>query len=163
MATSTPSRPTAGLALVRVACGLILVRSGWTALGGDGPTGSDIRDRVQAALPDLSGPLRWWGETFLLENPDAIAFLWQWLVLAVGAALVIGALSRPMGVIATVLMVNAWAYGSPEAQLLHLLLAVCCLACAISRAGRTAGLDAVLESSLPPWLTWVYESRRKNW
>lgn len=160
MASSSVPRPTAGLVLVRVGAGLLLFRAGWSALAGGAPDGAAIRDRVEAALPDLAAPTRWWADAILLENPDAIAFLWRWLALAAGAGLIAGVLVRPFGAIAAVLMANAWVYGSSDLRAFHFLLGLCCVACAWSRAGRTLGLDVVVDATAPTWLTWAARPRR---
>ena len=162
MASSSEQRPTAGLALVRVATGALLTRSGLLGLPGEDTGGAYVRDSVEASLPDLPGLARWWGESVLLENPDAIAFLWKWLVLAAGLGLLFGALTRPLGAIATLLMLNAWLFGSAESALLHLLLAACCFGCFISGAGRTLGLDVFLDSTLASWITWS-PKRKRGW
>jgi len=161
MGSSSDNHPTAGLALIRMAVGGILLRTGWLALSDGGVTGPQIRATVEGALSDLPSLARWWGASVVLENPDAIAFLWRWLTLATGLGLLFGALTRPLGLIATLLMANAYLFGSPDLQLLHFLMALCCLACAISRAGRTLGLDAALEPAFPSWLTWVRSNKRK--
>ncbi|QDU66796.1 DoxX family membrane protein [Engelhardtia mirabilis] len=162
MASSSQPRPTAGLVLIRVAAGALLTRAGLLGLPGETTGGAYIRDSVEAALPDLPGLARWWGESVLLENPDAIAFLWKWLVLAVGLGLVFGALTRPLGAIGTLLMLNAWLFGAAESALLHLLLAACCFGCFMSGAGRFLGLDLVLDASLAQWLTWA-PKRKRGW
>lgn len=118
------------------------------------PDGPAVAALVGASAPGLPGPLSWWGRVVLLENPDALAFLWPWVLTVTGAALVLGFLTRPMGVIASVVLLHALLYGRPEMALLHAALLVMALASAISEAGRRIGLDGALGDALPTGVTW---------
>ena len=67
--------------------------------------------------------------------------------------------SRPAGCIAAFGLANVYLAGVPEQRPFVLLLAICCLACALSRAGRILGGDSSLDPILPSWLTWVRKER----
>jgi len=147
---------------VRLATGAILVQNGWRWVTAGGVDGRLVGRCVERALPSLPGPLAAWGRTVLLENPAAIAFLWRWAALACGLALVFGALTRPAGWIATLFLLHGYVYGPPDLALTFLLLLVCALACALSRAGRRLGLDPMFDQHFPTWLTWVKGARRQS-
>ncbi|MHC4264122.1 MAG: DoxX family membrane protein [Planctomycetota bacterium] len=151
----------AGLAVLRIATGAVLLHSAWSGLAPASPTGEELRATVEAALPSLSGLLAWWGETVLLENPEALAPLWRWSLLLVGLALLTGALTRPMAILGAALTAHAWAYGSDALAVHHILLTVACVVFAVTRAGRILGLDSALDSMLPAWLTLIPENRRR--
>lgn len=150
-----PPPPSLGLVLVRLVTGLVLLRHGWRWVTAGGVDGRTVRRHATEAIADLGGVLAWWGETLLLGNPDAIAFLWRWAALLCGLCLLLGALTRPAGWIATLFLLHAYAYGPASEALTFLLLLVCSLACALSRAGRRLGLDPMFDAHFPPWLTWT--------
>ena len=154
-------RTTTPLALVavRVTAGLILLLHGWRWLQGEGPDGAAIRASVQAALPDLWGPFAWWGDTVILENPDAMGFFWRWSAFLFGLALTLGAFTRPAGTLAAVVLCHGLLYGPPSADLTFSLLVVCALASATGGAGLRLGMDAAFDPHFPTWLTWA---RRKS-
>lgn len=156
MTTSSHS-PAWGLILVRIACGLILFLQGW----------EQLRDGIQADLILAAQPrfetapaaYRWLAEHLFLEAPAVFAHILVVGALVCGTGLVLGALTRPAGCLAALGLANAYLAGPPEAQPFVLLLSICCLACALSRAGRYAGIDGSLESTLPGWMTWVKRDR----
>jgi uncharacterized membrane protein YphA (DoxX/SURF4 family) len=151
-----------GLAAVRATCGAILLRAGWSGLAAGAPAGPDLRALLEARQESLPATLAWWSRTVLLENPDAVAWLWRWLLPLVGLALLVGALTRPLGLLAGLLLLHAYAYGSPQLATQHLLLGTCAVICATAGAGRTFGADALLVGTLPSWLTWT-EPRKRGW
>ena len=61
---------------------------------------------------------------------------------------------RPAAALALVLLAGVHFAGPVAYRELTLLLAVCALACAGSRAGRRLGCDEYLDRRLPRWLTW---------
>jgi len=150
--------PTFGLALIRIVTGLVLFSSGWRWLSESTLDGSVIETSVTPSLGELSAPLAWWGDTFLLYNPDAIAFLWRWGALWLGLLFIVGALTRPAGALAALFLSHALCYGPREYELSFLLLLVSSLAISSARAGRRLGLDAVFEQQLPSWMTWTRRS-----
>jgi uncharacterized membrane protein YphA (DoxX/SURF4 family) len=155
MARTRSSKPPLGLVLVRLCIGAIFAHHGWTLLRSGGVDAQVVRKGVREAALSLNGLFAWWGETVLLYNPDAIAFLWRWGALVCGLCLLLGALTRPVGWIATFFLLNAYAFAPAGRELLFLLLLVCALACALSRAGRRMGLDPMFDQHLPSWLTWT--------
>jgi len=152
--------PTAGLVLVRLACGLVFVRQGWEWIATGTLHGAVVRAAVEDSLVHGRAWFEWWGRDVLLSNPDAIAFLFQWIALFAGVCLFLGALTRPAGVIAAFFLGNAWMFGPPSQRLLFLVLAVSCLACSIGRAGRRLGLDRMFDQHFPGWLTWSRDGKR---
>jgi len=158
MAREATSIPLA-LVGVRVSAGLILLTHGWSWLHGEGPGGDAIRRATVAALPDLARPLAWWGEAVVLYNPDAMGFFWRWSAFLFGLALVLGALTRPAGTLAALVLCHGLLYGPPQHDLTFTLLLVSCLASATGGAGLRLGLDAAFDQHFPSWLTWA---RRKT-
>ena len=159
MARKEHRSPTAGLVLVRLTTGLVLLVHGWRWLATGEFDGALVRDTVDSALVEGRGLLDWWGRDVLLSNPDAIAFLGRWVAFVTGACLTLGALTRPMAVIAAFFLLNAWQFGSEGHEILFLVLATSCIACAVSRAGRKLGLDSVFDQHFPAWLTWTRRKR----
>ncbi len=152
--------PPLGLVLVRVAAGVVLFGAGRGFIGAVAPDGPAIAALVESTSATASGPVAWWGRVVLLENPDALAFLWPWLLTLTGAALFLGLLVRPAGYLASFAMLHGMVYGRAETTLLHALLAVMALGCAVALAGRRLGLDALVGESLPSGLTWTRAERR---
>lgn len=150
-----PLPPSLGLVLVRLVTGAVLAAHGWRSVRALEPSGRVLERTVEDALAGRGALLAWWGETLLLGNPDAIAFLWRWTALFTGILLVLGALTRPAGWIAALFLAHAWVYGPPEDRVTFLLLLVSAVASALSRAGRRFGLDRLLDEQLPTWLTWT--------
>jgi uncharacterized membrane protein YphA (DoxX/SURF4 family) len=160
MARREEPRPSWGLVVVRVAAGWVLMREGWRLVRATLPTGPEIDVLVRTAHDGLPGPLRWWANTVLLENPEALAFLWRWALLVAGLGLLIGFLTRPLGLLAGILMAHGALFGRPEQSLAHALLLIMVLGAALSQAGTRAGLDASLLDHLPSWLTLRSGERR---
>lgn len=145
--------PGGGIVLVRLALGLFALVWGWSAVRDGRPDPLVLEDQVRGGLDELSGALASWGELLLLENPDAIAFLWSWGTLVFGALFVLGALVRLAGCLGALALTHAWVFG-PEAHSAWMLFAAACaIACASERAGNQLGLDPWLEDMLPAWLS----------
>jgi uncharacterized membrane protein YphA (DoxX/SURF4 family) len=151
------------LALVRVVTGLILLRGGRAAAGQAASLAATIEGFVREGLEQRSGPLRTWSRSVLLENPDALAFLWHSGLSLVGLALLFGALVRPACGIAAVFVLHGWWFGPSTSHALHLLLLACFAALAGAGAGSTLGVDGILDRTLPRWLTWAPRRRRDDW
>jgi len=158
MGRANDTRPTVGLALIRFVTGMVLLSHGWRWVSEHKLEGSVVRESVNASLGELGSVLRTWGETFLLFNPDAMAFLWRWGALLLGLLITLGALTRPAGALACFFLAHGLVYGPPEYELPLVLLLVSCLASAASGAGRRLGLDAVFDQHFPSWLTWKKRS-----
>ncbi|MCZ6598232.1 MAG: DoxX family protein [Planctomycetota bacterium] len=155
MAGSQTSRPTLGLVLIRVAIGVVLLMHGWSAVHGGGVDGDAVRDVVHGTLSGAPEPIAWWGQNVLLSNPEGVAFLWRWAALVCGLGLALGALTRPAGLLAGFFALNAFLFVEGPERLTVGLVAVCCLACALSRAGRRLGLDTMFDQHFSPWITWT--------
>lgn len=149
MASPGDHRPSAGLVLVRIGLGGLLVWRASAAIRAVSPDGFDVERQVRAALVDLAAPVAWWGEWLLLWNPDATALLLRWCALYSGVGLLLGALARPAGWLAAVLFLHLWLYGPAASATGALLGALCAVACAGSNAGRRMGCDAWLDQRLP--------------
>jgi uncharacterized membrane protein YphA (DoxX/SURF4 family) len=152
-APDTGSAPSFGLVLVRVATGFLLLAAGWQKLA-DGVS-EDLVLRTAPQWAEAPGLVRDWGENVVLKHPWFFAHLVAWGELALGALLFLGLLTRPAGVFAAFLFANAVFAVDGGHKSLALLLCVCSLACAISRAGRSAGADVFADGRLPGWLTWT--------
>jgi len=152
MAKGDSLAPSFGLVLVRLAVGGIFLQAGWHKIvGGVGPElVEDTAERIAAAPAFFA----WWGEHVVLRFPAVFAELIRWGECLIGVAFVLGALVRPAGVAALFMLANFYLAGPPTSGHLVLLLAVCALACALSRAGRRFGLDAILDQHFPVWATW---------
>jgi uncharacterized membrane protein YphA (DoxX/SURF4 family) len=146
--------PSTGLVMIRCVSGMILFLTGWHWIQGGGVDAAILRTSVQAAVPDLHEALARWGQEVLLWKPALWAELWQWGALVCGGLLLIGALVRPIGFLCAFALANAMLFGPHEARVLFVLLCVCSLACAMSRAGRRLGLDAIFDQHFPSWMTW---------
>lgn len=145
--------PSWGLVLVRLAIGAILAVAGWNKILGG--VGADLVLSTQTRVAE--GPI--WFETFMktvvYPFPEAFAQLIQWGELVGGIALFLGALTRPVGSTAGLMLV-CFAFAGPIEQVqFTLLMALCCFACALSRAGRRMGLDAMLDGHFPVWISWT--------
>lgn len=151
-APASPGTPSFGLVLVRIATGALLIAAGWDKLRAGVSEDLVLRTRGEwAAAPDL---VRAWGENVVLAHPWIFAQLVAWGELVLGAALFLGLLTRPAGLCTAFLFANAVFAVDGAHKSLALLLCVCGLACALSRAGRSAGADVFLDGRLPGWLTW---------
>lgn len=150
--------PTSGLVLIRIVVGVVLFSNGWRWLSESTLDGTVVETIVTASAGELSAPLAWWGDTFLLYNPDAMAFLWRWGALWIGVLFILGALTRPAGALAALFLAHALCFGPREYELSFLLLLVSSLAISSARAGRRFGLDSVFDQHFPSWMTWTRRS-----
>jgi uncharacterized membrane protein YphA (DoxX/SURF4 family) len=151
-ASKSAPAPSFGLVLVRVATGGLLFVSGMRKL--ETGISADLVTRTSAAWAEGPDLARAWGEHVVLRHPALVAHAVVWGEIALGALLFLGLLTRPAGVLGAFLFANAiFAVEGSQKHLAGLLL-VCCLACALSRAGRSAGADVYADGRLPGWLTW---------
>lgn len=155
MARPSAPHPTAGLVLIRLFIGLLLVVQGWGAVNGDEVDGRFVKNAVEDTVADAPALVAWWGETVLLSNPDGVAFLLRWSVLIGGLLLLLGGLTRPVGTLLGLLMLQLFFYSEGDVRLTFALVSLSCLACALSRAGRRFGLDTMFDQHFPSWVTWT--------
>ncbi len=153
MAYEPTPTPSFGLVLIRITAGAILAIAGWSKLSeGVSP---ELVLGTRAAFESSPGFIRAFGEHVVLPHPALFANMIAWGELCGGLALFLGAFTRPAGVAAAFMMANFYFVGPESAKSLSLLLGVCCLGCAISRAGQSVGADVFLVERLPAWLTWT--------
>ena len=86
---------------------------------------------------------------------DLFSYLLLWGSLVLGSAMFLGALVRPVGWAIAFLMLNVYYAGPVHYRELVIFLAICAVACAVSRAGRRVGFDELLDERFPAWMTWV--------
>jgi len=151
--SAPPTPPTWGLVIVRVAAGLTLVQAGWGRIA-DG-AGTWVIESTAGRIASSPDYFKWWGQEVLLRWPALFSTLACWSGFLLGAALLLGILTRPVGWASAFLLANVYFAGPADQQPYVLLLAACALACSVGRAGRRIGFDELLDSRLPVWLTWV--------
>jgi len=144
--------PSWGLVLIRIAVGAILLMAGWMKVSGG--VSDELVLGTREAFSHAPGILRAWGENVVLPHPSLFAHLIAWGELLGGLAFFLGALTRPAGVAIAFQFANFYFVGPENAKNFVLLLAVCGIGCAMSRAGRKCGLDVFLDGVLPRWMTW---------
>lgn len=151
--SGSPGRPSFGLVLIRIATGALLLVSGARRIADGVDDGFVTRTAsAWAASPEW---IRAWGERVVLPHAGVVASLVAFGEVVLGTCLFLGLLTRPAGIAAAFLFANGVFALSGSQSSLALLLAVCCAACALSRAGRSAGADVFLDERLPAWLTWT--------
>lgn len=155
MAKADGSLPSYGLTLLRVFMGALLAVQGWRWMQSGGMDAGAFQRSVEAGLPRLHGSLQWWAEHVLLQSPRTLGLVWSGSALLVGVLFVLGALVRPAGLFAVLVLAHGIVFGALEQRLLFLSLAVIALACSISSAGRRLGLDAIFDQHFPAWVTWT--------
>ncbi len=150
--SSSPSgSPSWGLVLVRIAVGAILLAAGWPKVSGG--VSDQLVTSTSDAFAHAPGIVRAWGENVVLPHPTIFSHLIAYGEFLGGLAMFLGALTPIAGVAIFFQFVNFYFAGPDSAKLFVLLLAVCGLGCAISRAGRKCGLDVFLAQKLPRWMT----------
>jgi uncharacterized membrane protein YphA (DoxX/SURF4 family) len=146
-------QPSWGIVMVRVAVGGALVHAGGQMITqGAGPW------LIEGSAHRIASAPRWfaiWGQEVLLRWPDFFAVVLTWSSVFLGGLLFLGALVRPVGWGIALLMVHVHFAGPAHYRELALLMALCAVACAVSRAGRRVGFDELIEHRLPTWATWV--------
>lgn len=142
--------------MIRVAVGGALVHAGGrTITHGVGPWLVEGAAHRIASAPRF---FSWWGQEVLLRWPEVFAHVLAWGGLFLGGLLLLGALVRPVGWAVALLMLHVHFAGPLHYRELSLLVALCAIACAVSRAGRRVGFDELIEHRLPSWATWVRDS-----
>ncbi|MCC6406579.1 MAG: DoxX family protein [Planctomycetes bacterium] len=152
--SSAPSgdAPSWGLAFLRLYVGWVLMSAGYAKVVAD--TGAAFVTAQSSRIAASPNWYRWFGEDVVLANPGVFAFLIQWGELVGGVLLFLGALTRPVGIAVAFMMLNFYFCGPVGQQGYVLLMLVCALVCAISRAGHRMGLDGWVGESLPRAVTW---------
>jgi uncharacterized membrane protein YphA (DoxX/SURF4 family) len=139
-----------GLVLIRMVTGILLVLHSWEMIAR-----SDGVPNLLAGA-DLTSPLFiWWGENLLAENPAFFSGVIVWTEFLGGAALFLGALVRPMGLLLTAVMVCCAVSDEGLLRYAEILIAANTLGCAVSGAGCAFGLDAIFVQHFPRWVTWI--------
>src|SRR5580765_1481407 len=124
--------PSWGLVLIRIAVGAILLMAGWQKVSGG--VSDELVLGTRDAFAHAPGILRAWGENVVLPHPSLFAHLIAWGEFLGGLAFFLGALTRPAGVAIAFQFANFYFVGPETAKHFVLLLAVCGVGCAISRA-----------------------------
>lgn len=151
-AASSGDAPNWSLALLRLYVGWVFFSAGYAKIVGD--VGARMVTDQSARIAESPNWYRWFGEDVVLQHPELFAALIQWGEFVGGVLLFLGALTRPVGFAFAFMLLNFYYCGPASQQGYVLLLLVCALALAISRAGHRAGLDGWIGPSLPRWLTW---------
>ncbi len=145
--------PSWGLVLVRIVVGFLLLVSGWRHLqAGDQLAIVSRTSEAYAAGPEV---VRAIGQNVVLAHPGLFDRLIVVVELLCGVGLFLGLLTRPAGYLAAALFIAAFFLLPAEQRPLCALLAACCFACGLSRAGLRSGADVFLDERLPRWLTWT--------
>ncbi len=144
--------PSWGLVLLRILVGGLLIVEAWNRL--QNGQGEELVLGAREAYAAAPGMVKAWGENVVLPHPWFFSHVALYGTLVGGMALFLGALTRPAGYGLAFLFANAFVVCDGPERLLALVLAVCCLACAMSRAGMRSGADVFLQERLPVWMTW---------
>jgi uncharacterized membrane protein YphA (DoxX/SURF4 family) len=150
---ASAATPSFGLVLVRIATGALLLVSGARKL--EAGVSDELVARTAAGWASSPDLVRAWGENVVLRHPSVFANAVVFGELVLGTLLFLGFLTRPAGLLAAFLFANAVFAVDGSQKSLAAILCVCCLACALSRAGRSAGADVFADGRLPSWLTWT--------
>jgi uncharacterized membrane protein YphA (DoxX/SURF4 family) len=145
--------PSWGLVLVRLAVGAILAVAGWQKILGG--VGAELVLSTKARVAEAPVWFERSMNAVVYPYPEAFAQLLQWGELLGGVALFLGALTRPAGVLVGLMLISFSLAGPQDQAQFALLLALCAFACALSRAGRRVGLDAILDGHFPAWISWT--------
>ena len=149
--SSPAGSPSWGLVIVRIAVGAILLSAGWPKISGG--VSDELVLGTKTAFEHAPPLVRAWGESVVLAHPTIFSHLIAYGEFLGGLAMFLGALTPIAGVAIFFQFVNFYFAGPESAKFFVLLLAVCGLGCAISRAGRKCGLDVFLAGKLPRWMT----------
>lgn len=150
--TASKTSPSWGLVLVRIAVGWILIKAGWPKVSGG--VSPDLVSGTSENFAQAPAIVRWWGQNVVLQFPWLFAHMIAYGELLGGLALFLGAFTRQVGILVAFQFANFYFAGPADARLFVTLISVCGLGCAISRAGRRFGADALLDERLPRWMTW---------
>lgn len=144
--------PSWGLVLVRILVGGLLAVQAWNLL--QSGAGEEMVTGTREAYAAAPGVVKGFGESVVLVHPWFFSKVALLGALLGGACLFLGALTRPVGFLLALLMLNVFFVSDGPNRLLALVVGACCLACAMSKAGMRSGADVFLQEKLPVWLTW---------
>ena len=144
-----------GLALVRVTIGAMLVWVFFENLGKGLYTPSGYAGLINYYIKSSHSPAVWKSVMGLAASHAAMAAPMQAMTeISLGILLVIGLLTRPVGLVAFLYLASLWASEWGTAWIWELLVPVLAsLGLAVGRAGRSWGIDAWLARRHPssPW------------
>jgi uncharacterized membrane protein YphA (DoxX/SURF4 family) len=144
--------PSWGLVLIRIVVGGILLNAGWMKITGG--VSDELVLSTKLAFEQAPDFVRSWGEDVVLPHPTIFSHLIAFGEFFGGLALFLGALTRPAGLAVAFMFANFYFAGPEQMKYFVLLLSVCGLGCALSRAGSRCGADVFLDQKLPRWMTW---------
>ena len=144
-----------GLALVRVTIGAMLLWVFFENLGKGLYTPAGYAGLINYYIKASHSPAAWKAVMALAANHAAMAAPMQGLTeISLGVLLLIGLLTRPVGLVAFLFLGSLWISELGTAWIWELLVPVLAsLGLAIGRAGRKWGVDAWLSHRWPssPW------------
>jgi uncharacterized membrane protein YphA (DoxX/SURF4 family) len=144
-----------GLALVRVTIGAMLLWVFFENLGKGLYTPAGYAGLINYYIKASHSPAAWKAVMALAANHAAMAAPMQGLTeISLGVLLLIGLLTRPVGLVAFLFLGSLWISELGTAWIWELLVPVLAsLGLAIGRAGRKWGVDAWLSQRWPssPW------------
>jgi uncharacterized membrane protein YphA (DoxX/SURF4 family) len=144
-----------GLALVRVTIGAMFVWVFFENLGKGLYTAAGYAGLINYYIKASHSPAAWKGVMGLAASHAAIAGPMQGMTeISLGILLLIGLLTRPVAVVAFLLLGSLWISEWGTAWIWELLVSVlACAGLAVGRAGRSWGVDAWLSQRWPssPW------------
>jgi len=144
-----------GLALVRVTIGAMLVWVFFENLGKGLYTPSGYAGLINYYITSSHSPAVWKSVMGLAASHAAMAAPMQAMTeISLGILLVIGLLTRPVGLVAFLYLASLWVSEWGTAWIWELLVPVLAsLGLAVGRAGRSWGIDAWLARRHPssPW------------
>jgi len=153
MAQLSGSGVSFGFVLIRVVTGALLAFSGWQLVSQDGGIPNLVRGS------DLSSPyFKWWGENIIREYPAVISHVIAWGELLAGLSLLLGGLVRPAGFAIAWILFSCAVADTGDLRHLEVLAGFNALGCALAGAGRSFGMDAMLDQHWPRWITWAQRS-----
>ena len=123
--SDTGARPSFGLVLVRIAAGAILLHLGLRA--GHAGVSADLVTQTSGNWAETPEYVRQFGETVVLQRPELSAHFAVWSAIVLGAALFLGFLTRPAGILAAILCTCAAFAAADTDRWAAGLLAVCAI------------------------------------
>jgi uncharacterized membrane protein YphA (DoxX/SURF4 family) len=145
-----------GLAIVRFTIGAMFVWVFFENLGKGLYTTAGYTSLINYYIKASHSPAAWKAIMGLAASHAALAAPLQGLTeISVGILLILGLLTRPVGLIAFLFLTSLWISEWGTAWIWELLVPMLAsLGLAIGRAGRTWGVDALLARRTPSSLWW---------
>jgi uncharacterized membrane protein YphA (DoxX/SURF4 family) len=157
-ATRAADNPHAGigLALVRLTVGAMFVWVFFENLGKGLYTAGGYANLINYYIKESHAPAAWKAIMGLAASNAALAAPLQAMTeISLGILLVIGLLTRPVGLVAFGFLASLWISEWGTSWIWELLVPMlAALALAVGRAGRTWGVDALLAQRRPSSLWW---------